>query len=323
MAGGRRRRRCSRCTWPAGPGGSSPTTATSGISLADTGQNEPPVIGALRNLFHYHAEALKFHAGLDSFHPYQSWPWQWLLLAGPITFHWTDEGGCGAAQLRLRGAAAGHPGCCGGRSCRRWRRWCGWASPVATGGRRRSCSARPPASCRGSSVERPDHVLLLRPAGRAVPGARRGLRARRARSTPQPAGDDRASGSTGARSGAVLAGTFVLLVALNFMYFYPIYTGESIPYEAWQARMWMGNRWIAPNPTVVASCGAARSTATGRDCRKKVSAGIVLTHRTQPAGWDRVRRRRTAARRCRRTAFEGSSVTSGGAACGLRTDSLG
>jgi dolichyl-phosphate-mannose--protein O-mannosyl transferase len=42
----------------------------------------------------------------------------------------------------------------------------------------------------------------------------------------------------------VVAGAYVMLVALNFAYFYPIYTGQVIPYEAWQARIWLGSRWV-------------------------------------------------------------------------------
>jgi dolichyl-phosphate-mannose-protein mannosyltransferase len=33
-------------------------------------------------------------------------------------------------------------------------------------------------------------------------------------------------------------------VALCFAYFYPIFVGQLIPYQSWQARMWLGSRWI-------------------------------------------------------------------------------
>ncbi|WP_329368499.1 hypothetical protein OG896_23890 [Streptomyces sp. NBC_00669] len=29
----------------------------------------------------------------------------------------------------------------------------------------------------------------------------------------------------------------------NFIYFFPIYTGMTIPYHSWQARMWLDS-WI-------------------------------------------------------------------------------
>jgi dolichyl-phosphate-mannose--protein O-mannosyl transferase len=44
--------------------------------------------------------------------------------------------------------------------------------------------------------------------------------------------------------GAVAAGLFILAVAATFAYFHPIYVGESIPYESWWDRMWLGRRWV-------------------------------------------------------------------------------
>ena len=44
--------------------------------------------------------------------------------------------------------------------------------------------------------------------------------------------------------GAVVAGAFVVLVALCFAYFYPVFVGNLIPYADWHARMWLGTRWI-------------------------------------------------------------------------------
>jgi len=35
----------------------------------------------------------------------------------------------------------------------------------------------------------------------------------------------------------------IVLIALNFIYFYPIFTGEVITYDAWYARMWLPS-WI-------------------------------------------------------------------------------
>ena len=43
--------------------------------------------------------------------------------------------------------------------------------------------------------------------------------------------------------GAVGAGTLVLLIIWNFIYFFPIYTGMTIPYSGWQARMWFDS-WV-------------------------------------------------------------------------------
>jgi dolichyl-phosphate-mannose--protein O-mannosyl transferase len=45
------------------------------------------------------------------------------------------------------------------------------------------------------------------------------------------------------QTGTVVAGAFVILVVLNFAYFFPIYAGESISTLDWAKRMWLGNRW--------------------------------------------------------------------------------
>lgn len=43
--------------------------------------------------------------------------------------------------------------------------------------------------------------------------------------------------------GAVAAGVLVLLIAWNFVYFFPIYSGQTMPYADWHARMWL-DTWI-------------------------------------------------------------------------------
>ena len=40
-----------------------------------------------------------------------------------------------------------------------------------------------------------------------------------------------------------LIGFAVILIALNFIYFYPIFTGEITTYQAWYDRMWWSS-WI-------------------------------------------------------------------------------
>lgn len=44
--------------------------------------------------------------------------------------------------------------------------------------------------------------------------------------------------------GTVVAGAFVVLVALCFAYFHPIFVGQLMTYDAWSSRMWLGGRWI-------------------------------------------------------------------------------
>jgi dolichyl-phosphate-mannose--protein O-mannosyl transferase len=44
--------------------------------------------------------------------------------------------------------------------------------------------------------------------------------------------------------GVVVAATYVVLVALCFAYFWPVFVGKTMPYNDWSVRMWLGSRWI-------------------------------------------------------------------------------
>ncbi len=41
---------------------------------------------ALRSLWHYHAQVLEFHRGLQSDHPYKTNPWSWMIQGRPTSF---------------------------------------------------------------------------------------------------------------------------------------------------------------------------------------------------------------------------------------------
>jgi dolichyl-phosphate-mannose--protein O-mannosyl transferase len=51
----------------------------------------PFVPGALRSLWHMHGEWLAFHSGLSSPHPWESGPWSWLVTGRPILL-WNPQG---------------------------------------------------------------------------------------------------------------------------------------------------------------------------------------------------------------------------------------
>jgi dolichyl-phosphate-mannose--protein O-mannosyl transferase len=44
-------------------------------------------------------------------------------------------------------------------------------------------------------------------------------------------------------AGAAIAGSYLMIVVLNFFYLYPILAAKVIPYAAWHARMWFAS-WI-------------------------------------------------------------------------------
>jgi dolichyl-phosphate-mannose--protein O-mannosyl transferase len=209
--------------------------------LRDTGHSEPPIFGALANLWHYHVQAYDFHVQLDDKHTYQSWPWQWLLLARPVAFNWSTTDPCGAsncaAEVVLNGTPllwwSFLPALAGlawlGISRRDWRAgailafvaagWLPWFYYELDHRTMFFFYALPMEPFLILAVVYLLGALMTPPAGRPFDERRR-------------------------LTGAVVAGVYVLLVALNFAYFYPIFTGDSIPYDAWLHRMWLGNRWI-------------------------------------------------------------------------------
>ncbi len=67
----------------------------------------------LRSLWHYHAEAWRFHTGLNSEHPYESHPWSWLVQGRPVSFYYQEYGrgelGCDVERCAREVLAVGNP----------------------------------------------------------------------------------------------------------------------------------------------------------------------------------------------------------------------
>ncbi|MBG0561558.1 dolichyl-phosphate-mannose--protein mannosyltransferase [Actinoplanes aureus] len=212
---------------------------------ADNGWSEPPILGALLNLVHYHSEAYRFHSGLDEGHIYQSWPWQWLLLGRPVAFYWNGNGNCGApscaAEILLLGTPilwwSFLPALAAlvwlGIARRDWRAYAIFTGVVAgllpwfyfaiaDGRTMFSFYVMPALPFLILAVV---YVLgaIMTPPGGMTSGANRSDRQ---------------------LVGAVVVTTFVVLVALCFAYFYPVFVGNLMPYDDWSVRMWLGSRWI-------------------------------------------------------------------------------
>ncbi len=202
--------------------------------LASQGRAEPPVLGALRNLWEYERQVLRFHENLDTSHPYQSWPWQWLLLGRPVPFEWSCASPCAPDSTASEVLLLGTPVL-----------W--WSFPPALGGlawfgiSRRDWRA--PAIGLGVVAgivpwfpfELSDRTMYYFYVAPAEPFLILAVVYVLGALIRGPDGTDPAT--------ALFAGLYVLAVAVNFAYFYPIYTGEPITYAQWLARMWLGNRW--------------------------------------------------------------------------------
>ncbi len=210
--------------------------------------SDTPVIGPLQNLIEYHRAAYGFHAQLDDAHKYQSWPWQWLLLGRPVAFYWNPDVSCGAPSCASEVLLLGTPVLWWsflpalvalvwlGLARRDWRAGTillcvaagllPWFWFAVDGGRTMFSFYAAPVL--------PFLVLAVTYVLGAIIGP------------PVPAGTGAAPEADHDRRlvGAVIAGAYVVLVALCFAYFYPIFVGEVMPYDDWSNRMWLDGRWI-------------------------------------------------------------------------------
>ncbi|HEU4347149.1 MAG TPA: phospholipid carrier-dependent glycosyltransferase [Actinoplanes sp.] len=209
------------------------------------GLSEPPVLGALLNLIHYHQEAYDFHSGLTDRHVYQSWPWQWLLLGRPVAFYWNGNGDCGAPNCASEILLLGTPVLWWslipalaalawfGIARRDWR-----AFAIGTG----VVAGMLPWFYYAIADGRTMFSFYVLPALPFLILAV--VYALGAIMTP-PDGIATGAGRTDRQLiGTVAAGVYVLAVALCFAYFYPVFVGQLMSYESWQHRMWLGGRWI-------------------------------------------------------------------------------
>ena len=178
-------------------------------------------------LWNYHLQILDFHQGLDDKHAYQANPWSWLVLGRPTSFYYESPSDCGAEKCAQEILAIGTP-----------LLW--WISIFAV------------AITFGflvTKLERAAAIILLGFAGTYLPWF-----FIQSRTTFY-------FYSISILPFLILALiycfnqllnianykkyiiSFVILVAINFIYFLPIYLGISIPYSQWLSRMWFES-WI-------------------------------------------------------------------------------
>jgi dolichyl-phosphate-mannose-protein mannosyltransferase len=195
----------------------------------------------LTSFIYYHQEMLNFHTGLSEKHPYQANPWSWMVMGRPTSFFYETPSSCGAEACSQEVLALGTP--------LLW--WAGTIAVAVVIGfwiralLHRSIDPAQTIIVAGISagylpwfffqqrtvfnfyaiVFEPFLILAL------VYCARLFLTSQRRKS-------DRAYHF----SQFVLFSLFALLAA-NFFFFLPLYMGDVITYQAWQARMWFPS-WI-------------------------------------------------------------------------------
>ncbi len=199
------------------------------------------LVDPLVNLWHYHVEAYRFHTGLSSKHPYQSWPWMWLLLGRPVSMYVNTDGPCDATSCVSQILMLGTPVL--------W--WSflpalialGWLATARRDGRAWLIMVCALAGIVPWFQNMPEHRTMF--AFYALPaepflvlavvyvlGAIIG--------PPRHAAPD----SDHRLVGSIIASAYVSLVALCFAYFYPIYSATVITNAEWLSRMWLGSRWM-------------------------------------------------------------------------------
>ncbi|MEW2300885.1 phospholipid carrier-dependent glycosyltransferase [Streptomyces sp. NPDC006655] len=194
----------------------------------------------LRSLWHYEYLVYQFNVGLHTPHKYQSNPWSWLVMGRPVLFAYDSpkpgQDGCTTAAACTRTVLAlGTPAL-----------W--WAACLALGyllfrwALRRDWRAGA-ILCAVASGYLPwflyqDRTVFSFYAVVFVPYLCLAV----AMMIGALAGPPDATRHRRIR-GAMTAGALVVLIAWNFVYFFPIYTGRTIPYTGWQSRMWL-DTWI-------------------------------------------------------------------------------
>ncbi|MEV2194591.1 phospholipid carrier-dependent glycosyltransferase [Streptomyces phaeochromogenes] len=193
----------------------------------------------LRSLWHYEHAVYEFNVALDSWHRYESSPWSWLVLGRPVAYSYETDfaqdgcrtaSGCSQAVLALGTPLLWWAACFALLYLLyRWalrRDWRAGAVLCAVG------AGYLPWFLYQDRTAFSFYAVVFVPylclAVAMLVGAMLG---------PPGSGERRRA------MGAMSAGVLVLLIVWNFIYFFPIYTGATIPYPDWHSRMWL-DTWI-------------------------------------------------------------------------------
>ncbi|TXS55564.1 dolichyl-phosphate-mannose--protein mannosyltransferase [Streptomyces sp. t39] len=195
-----------------------------------------------RSLWHYESQVYTFHVGLTDGHTYESNPWSWLVVGRPVSYFYEDPaagtGGCPAGTADKCAAevlALGTPllwwAACFALLYVAWR-WLfrrDWRAGAIL------C-----AFLAGwvPWLHYQERTIFLFYAVVFVPFLCLAVAMMIGAILGPPGSDERRRAV-----GAIGAGVLVLLIVWNFIYFYPIYTGQPIPMDEWRNRMWL-DTWV-------------------------------------------------------------------------------
>ena len=225
----------------------------------------------LNSLWEYHLRAWSFHNGLDSEHTYEAHPAGWILQLRPTSFYWEGqvEAGCAADRCVQAITSLGNPvvwwvglAALGvvlwmALVRRDWRAWVAVAGYAATYLPWFAYAHRTIFTFYAIALApyvALTVVLALAWVGGLLPPLPRP--ARRPGELPDddapvlPDDDAPAAPPSGAdedapagRSGHLLLAVVCVAAVAAFVYFWPLWTGGTVPYEVWRSHMWLGS-WI-------------------------------------------------------------------------------
>ncbi|TPV51527.1 phospholipid carrier-dependent glycosyltransferase [Pseudarthrobacter phenanthrenivorans] len=194
---------------------------------------------SVRSLAHYHLEAYTFHQGLGSEHPYEASAWSWLVLGRPTSFFYESPQpgtpGCDVEKCTSAILSVGNPLIWWGAAVSLvvllfW--WAGrrdWRAGAVLAG---VAAGYLPWFLYPERTMFYFYAVSFEPFLILALVYCLGLVLGRAADPPWRR-----------RSGLYLVALFVSAVILLSAFFYPIWTAEVIPYDAWKVRMWMPS-WI-------------------------------------------------------------------------------
>jgi dolichyl-phosphate-mannose--protein O-mannosyl transferase len=204
--------------------------------LAETENYSGPLPDALWSLIKYHRQALDFHTGLTTEHPYEENALSWLIQLRPTSFYWSTDPTCGTEDCAQAITALGNPAI-----------W--WIGIIGLG-----------VVLYGAVfwADRRAWAILAGYAGGYLPWF--GYLGRTVFTFYTVAfvpfvvlaltyligfliGPLKAS-STRRTVGVIIGGLIVVVAVVLGAYFWPIWTGESIDRSFWSDHMWLGGQWI-------------------------------------------------------------------------------
>ncbi|WP_156727010.1 dolichyl-phosphate-mannose--protein mannosyltransferase [Streptomyces apocyni] len=196
----------------------------------------------LQSLWHYEVTVYEFHVNLTSGHRYDSSPWSWIVMGRPVSYFYESP------EPGTQGCPADTPDKCASEVLALgtpllW--WAGCFAILYVLWRwvfRRDWRAGA-ILCGIAAGYLPwllyqERTIFVFYAVVFVPFLCLALAMMIGAILGPPGSSERRR-----MVGAVGSGVLVLLIVWNFVYFWPLYTGEVIPADSWRARMWL-DTWI-------------------------------------------------------------------------------